>query len=56
MTEEDVAFEFIRLAYASIAKAAIIPMQDILNLDAPARMNIPSATESNWVEIIAGAG
>lgn len=38
----------IRTCYASAARAAIIPMQDILGLDASARMNTPSSPEGNW--------
>ena len=47
--ESNVNDEFIRLAYGSVAKTAIIPMQDVLNLDETARMNVPSATNNdNW--------
>jgi len=38
----------IRLAYASVANIAIVPVQDILGLDESARMNIPSSGENNW--------
>jgi 4-alpha-glucanotransferase len=48
LTEETVAREFIRLAYASTARAAIVPMQDILNLDESARMNTPGTVKNNW--------
>ncbi|KAA8478939.1 4-alpha-glucanotransferase/malto-oligosyltrehalose synthase,TIGR02401 [Arcticibacter tournemirensis] len=37
-----------RLAYASVAKTVIIPLQDVLGLDAKARMNSPATTENNW--------
>lgn len=39
----------IRMAYASVARTAIIPMQDLLGLDETARMNTPAATEDNWL-------
>lgn len=39
---------FIRLALASRANLAIIPIQDILNLDNEARMNLPGTTTGNW--------
>jgi 4-alpha-glucanotransferase len=39
----------IRLAYASVAKTTIIPMQDILGLDQKARMNSPATTQNNWL-------
>jgi len=48
LTEENIVDEFIRLAYASTAKAAIIPMQDILDLDESGRMNSPGTIENNW--------
>ncbi len=38
----------IRNVYASPAKLAVIPMQDILGLGARARMNIPSTLGGNW--------
>jgi 4-alpha-glucanotransferase len=41
--------ELIRLAMASVAKAAIIPMQDLLGLSAQARMNRPAKTKGNWL-------
>jgi 4-alpha-glucanotransferase len=37
----------IRLAYKSVAKIAIIPMQDILGLGEKDRMNYPSTTSGN---------
>jgi 4-alpha-glucanotransferase len=42
------AYSLIRIAYASNADTAIIPMQDILNLPASSRINTPSSTEGNW--------
>jgi 4-alpha-glucanotransferase len=41
--------EMIRLAMASVAKVAIIPMQDLLGLSTPARMNRPATTRGNWL-------
>lgn len=38
----------IRLAYASSARLAIIPIQDILGLGNEARMNAPSTVFGNW--------
>uniref|UniRef100_F4C343 4-alpha-glucanotransferase n=1 Tax=Sphingobacterium sp. (strain 21) TaxID=743722 RepID=F4C343_SPHS2 len=40
--------EMIRMAYASVAKLAIIPMQDVLGLGKEARMNTPATTGINW--------
>lgn len=38
----------IRLALASTADIAIIPMQDLLNLPASDRMNTPASVDANW--------
>lgn len=38
----------IELAYASVARLAMIPMQDILALDGAHRMNVPGVSEGNW--------
>jgi 4-alpha-glucanotransferase len=48
LTGENIADEFIRLAYASTARVAVIPMQDVLNLDGYARMNTPGSIKNNW--------
>lgn len=45
---EDIHWEFIRLAMMSVADTAIIPMQDVLGLDARARMNRPGTVNGNW--------
>ncbi len=45
---DDVVYELIRLAYASVANLVIIPMQDILNLGGEARMNFPGKLGGNW--------
>lgn len=37
-----------RLAYASVAKTSIIPIQDLLGLDATSRMNTPGKGAGNW--------
>ncbi|MBS1689937.1 MAG: 4-alpha-glucanotransferase [Bacteroidetes bacterium] len=38
-----------RIAYASVAQTAILPIQDILGLDAQARINTPGASKDNWL-------
>lgn len=38
-----------RLAYASVARTAILPLQDVLGLDETARMNMPASTKLNWL-------
>ena len=35
-------------AWASVSRMAIVPMQDILELDSKARMNTPGVSEGNW--------
>jgi 4-alpha-glucanotransferase len=47
-SDHDIAWDFIRLAMATSARIAIIPLQDILNLDSDARMNTPSTVGGNW--------
>jgi 4-alpha-glucanotransferase len=44
----DIAWDFIRAAWASTADLAIAPMQDVLNLGSEARMNTPGVPEGNW--------
>ena len=38
----------LRLALSSTSDLAVLTLQDILHLDADARMNTPSTTEGNW--------
>jgi 4-alpha-glucanotransferase len=44
----DIAWSLIRTAYTSIARTAIIPVQDILGLGSEGRMNCPGAVHDNW--------
>jgi 4-alpha-glucanotransferase len=46
--DKNVAWEFIRLAFASVSDTAIVPMQDLLSLDSDSRMNTPSIASGNW--------
>jgi len=48
VSAKNVAWEMIRVAMASVARLAIIPMQDVLGLGAEARMNHPARTTGNW--------
>ncbi|MGD0597030.1 MAG: 4-alpha-glucanotransferase [Sedimentisphaerales bacterium] len=41
-------WELIKLAFASIANLAIIPVQDVLGLGESARMNRPGTIKGNW--------
>jgi 4-alpha-glucanotransferase len=45
---EEISGEFLRLAMMSVANTIILPVQDILNLGAEARMNTPSTAIGNW--------
>jgi 4-alpha-glucanotransferase len=38
----------IEMVWASTAKMAIVPLQDILGLGTEARMNIPGTATGNW--------
>jgi 4-alpha-glucanotransferase len=44
----DAAPALIDLAWSSRAALAIVPLQDVLNLGAEARMNMPGRAEGNW--------
>ncbi len=44
----DIAWDLLRLAWASVADYAIAPLQDVLNLDTSARMNLPGRPAGNW--------
>jgi len=47
-TGDEIHWDMIRLAFASVADTAIIPLQDILGLDSRARMNFPGKADGNW--------
>jgi 4-alpha-glucanotransferase len=44
----DIEWAFIRAAYASVARRAVVPMQDVLGLGSEARMNTPGRADGNW--------
>lgn len=46
--EGEFHWDFIKLAMQSVARTAIIPMQDYLGLDGEARINFPSTVGGNW--------
>ena len=48
LDEDDLAWDFIRLAMSSMANLCVTPMQDLLNLDGKARINVPSTLGGNW--------
>lgn len=47
-TVESAASILTRLAFASVAQCAILPMQDALNLGDEGRMNMPGVASGNW--------
>ncbi len=44
----EIAWDLIRAAYTSVARRAIVPMQDVLGLGSDARMNTPARPSGNW--------
>jgi 4-alpha-glucanotransferase len=46
--EDGMHWAFIRAALASVARLAIVPLQDVLGLGSEARMNTPSRSNGNW--------
>ncbi len=46
--EDGVVWAMIRAAATSVADTCLFPVQDILELDSSARMNVPSRGEGNW--------
>ena len=45
---QDVHWDFLRSAYASVCVLAIIPLQDLLGLGSVARFNSPGVPDGNW--------
>jgi 4-alpha-glucanotransferase len=46
--EQDMAEEFVRLAYSTPGYLCVVPLQDILGLDSSHRMNTPGTMAGNW--------
>jgi 4-alpha-glucanotransferase len=46
--KQHIVWDMIRAAEASVARTAILPLQDPLELGSAARMNFPSTTTHNW--------
>jgi len=44
----EIGWDLVRAAYASPARLAVIPLQDLLSLRTVARFNLPSKAEGNW--------
>jgi 4-alpha-glucanotransferase len=48
VSTSQINWELIKLAFASVANLAIIPVQDVLGLGESARMNRPGTIKGNW--------
>lgn len=48
VSAEEISWDFVRAAYASPARLAIVPLQDLLSLDGKARFNTPGVPQGNW--------
>jgi 4-alpha-glucanotransferase len=46
--KDGIHWAFIRAAFASVAKLAVVPLQDVLGLGSDSRMNTPSRSDGNW--------
>ena len=45
---DEIHWDFIRLAMASVADLCIIPLQDYLGIGTEGRINVPSTLGENW--------
>ncbi len=43
-----VHWDFIRMAYASVANLVVVPLQDVLGFGSDCRMNTPGTSQGNW--------
>ena len=46
--EKNIHLVLSKLAYSTVSKIIILPMQDVIGLDEEARMNTPASVENNW--------
>jgi 4-alpha-glucanotransferase len=44
----EIGWDFIRSAYASVARLAIISLPDLMSLGSEARLNTPGVGQGNW--------
>jgi 4-alpha-glucanotransferase len=44
----DISWDFIRMAFQSVADIAVVPLQDVLSLGNEGRMNLPGEPSGNW--------
>jgi len=48
INENEIYWVMARLVFSSVAKTAVLPVQDLLNLDESSKMNSPGSSEDNW--------
>jgi 4-alpha-glucanotransferase len=45
---QEISWDFIRAAYQSVSRLAIVTVQDLLSLDSSGRFNTPGSEQGNW--------
>ena len=48
MPAEPMPWPLLRAALASVARLAVLPLQDLLGLGSEHRMNLPGVAQGNW--------
>jgi len=49
VSKQHITEALIRMAYGTVANIVIVPIQDVLNKGAKARMNVPASANGNWL-------
>lgn len=49
ISQNNIHLVLARMAYASVARTVILPLQDVIGLDESARMNTPASVKLNWL-------
>ena len=44
----EIGWDFVRAAYASVCRLAVLPLPDLLSLGCEGRFNTPGRAEGNW--------
>ncbi len=45
---QEIGWDFVRSAYQSVARLAVLPLQDLMSLGSEARFNTPGKAQGNW--------
>lgn len=48
LSEDEISWDFVRMAMGSVANTIIVPLQDVLGLGSQYRMNKPATLDGNW--------